>query len=49
MITALKEGIAIQAKLIDAQSCQIKNLETEIAILKNKKNSNNSHPATIKR
>jgi len=43
MIAALKEGNAIQAKLIDAQSCQIKNLETEIALLKNRKNSNNSH------
>ena len=39
MIAALKEGNAIQAKLIDAQSCQIKNLETEIALLKNRKNS----------
>lgn len=43
MIAALKESNAIQARLIEAQGCQIKNLETEIALLKNKKNSNNSH------
>ncbi len=43
MIAALKDGYAITDKLIEAQSCQIKNLETEIALLKNKKNSNNSH------
>lgn len=43
MIAALKEGYALKDKLIEAQSCQIKNLEKEIALLKNKKNSNNSH------
>ncbi len=50
MIVALKKSIdlqkesnAIQTNLIDAQNIQIKNLETEIALLKNRKNSNNSH------
>jgi hypothetical protein len=32
MIAALKESNAIQAKLIEAKSHQIKNLETEIAL-----------------
>jgi len=50
MIVALKEGMAlqkesnaIQAKLIDAQNNQIKNLEAEVVLLKKIKNSNNSH------
>jgi transposase len=38
-----KESNAIQANLIDAQNIQIKNLEAEVALLKNRKNSNNSH------
>ena len=32
-----------QAQLIETLNAKIKNLEKEIAILKNKKNSNNSH------
>jgi transposase len=50
MIAALKQSNAIQvksnaiqARLIEVQTDQIKDLETEIALLKNKKNSNNSH------
>jgi len=43
MIAALEESNAIQAKLIEAQNRQIKYLEETIALLKNKKNSNNSH------
>ena len=50
MIVALKKSIdlqkesnAIQTNLIDAQNIQIKNLEAEVTLLKNRKNSNNSH------
>lgn len=50
MIVALKKGMdlqkesnAMQSNLINAQNIQIKNLEAEVALLKNIKNSNNSH------
>lgn len=50
MIVALKKGMdlqkesnAMQSILINAQNIQIKNLEAEVALLKNIKNSNNSH------
>ena len=50
MIVALKKGMdlqkesnAMQSNLIDAQNIQIKNLEAENALLRQIKNSNNSH------
>lgn len=43
LIVALRESNATQALMIDTLNAKVKNLEEEIALLKNKKNSNNSH------
>ena len=43
LIVALRESTATQALMIDTLNAKVKNLEAEIALLKNKKNSNNSH------
>lgn len=43
MIVLLQEGYALKDELIDAQKDQIKNLEAENALLRQIKNSNNSH------
>jgi transposase len=43
LIDAFKKSHANQNQMIDALNVQVKNLETEISLLKNKKNSNNSH------
>jgi transposase len=43
LINAFQESHATQNQIIDALNVQVKNLETEISLLKNKKNSNNSH------
>lgn len=43
MIVLLQEGYALKDQLIDAQKDQIKNLEAENALLRQIKNSSNSH------
>ena len=43
LIGALHDSHATQNLMIDTLNAQVKNLETEISLLKNKKNSNNSH------
>jgi len=43
LIDGLQQSHTTQNLMIDALNTQIKNLETEINLLKNKKNSNNSH------
>lgn len=43
LIGALQESNATQNLMLDTLKAQVKNLETEISLLKNKKNSNNSH------
>ena len=43
LIGALQQSNATQYLMIDTLKAQVKNLATEISLLKNKKNSNNSH------
>src|SRR5574337_54486 len=43
MIILLQESNTLKDEIIETQNSQIKDLEQMVAILKNKKNSNNSH------